>query len=260
MSEKNFSFLNNITDDDRILLSKVVDWVDLSREKYTVKFSSFMDLSRVSLCKSVLDSLKYDNYMFWGGYEGAERQMLCVYSEYKEVAEADFPFEVLEFSFRKSDKLSHRDFLGSLMALQISRDCVGDILTGEGKAQVFITDSVIPLALENIRKIGKVGVKVSRECGELIKPKISFAQIEGVIASPRIDCVLSLCLKLSREKSGKLVKSGLVQVNHFVCESLKKQILQDDVVSVRGYGKFIIKNIGSMTKKGKLHITVYKYI
>lgn len=61
--------------------------------------------------------------------------------------------------YRAQDKLSHRDFLGSLMGLNITRESVGDILVGEGIAVLFVLRPVLPIIQEELAKVGRVGVR-----------------------------------------------------------------------------------------------------
>ena len=161
--QRNFSFLTDITDDDKRLLSRFLDWTEMAEEKYITKHSAFLDERQCRLCEKVMASVKYENYLLWGGYEGAERKMLCVYPQYgdENIIES-FPMQAVTFRFRLEDKLSHRDFLGSLMALGITRGCVGDILVNSGSASVFVKDTVVRDVL-GISKIGRVGVKTGAQ-------------------------------------------------------------------------------------------------
>lgn len=68
-----------------------------------------------------------------------------------------FPVGAVTFSFRKSDTLTHRDILGALMSLEIKRELLGDILTAEGYAVVFVHENAIEL-VSSVDKIGRVGV------------------------------------------------------------------------------------------------------
>ena len=65
-----------------------------------------------------------------------------------------FPVGAVTFSFRKSDTLTHRDILGALMSLEIKRELLGDILTAEGYAVVFVHENAIEL-VSSVDKIGR---------------------------------------------------------------------------------------------------------
>lgn len=64
-------------------------------------------------------------HRFWGGFDGAERKVLCI-----EPPEAwqEEPLAYLQFT-ACGDKLpTHRDYLGSILGLGLERACVGDLL------------------------------------------------------------------------------------------------------------------------------------
>ena len=176
MSHRNLSFLQGITDDDTNLLCKILDWAEAAEEKYLTKFSFFLDERQCGLCTQTLASVKCENYKLWGGYEDAERKILCVYPPYGEVSCEDFPMKAVTFNYRQEDKLSHRDFLGAIMALQIKRECVGDILVGHGSTSVFVKDTAVADVL-SLQKIGRVGVKTSEDVDRLIVPQKEFKEI-----------------------------------------------------------------------------------
>ena len=88
---------------------------------------------------TTLDSSGFLTYRFYGGYEDSERKVLGLYF-YDEIE--DFPVTALEITFRKADKLTHRDFLGALMSLGIERDTVGDILVEDGRCVVFVKSEI----------------------------------------------------------------------------------------------------------------------
>ena len=260
MKEKNYSFLNGISDDDRVMLSRLIDWTYMAEEKYVSKFSFFMDERQCGLCEQILASIGFKNYMLWGGYDNASRRIVGIFPPYSDADKNDFPIVPITFEYRKEDKLSHRDFLGALMNLGISRECVGDILVSEGRSAAFLKNSIAEDVLQNIRKIGRTGVKVYEGYDESIVPKVNIQEISGTVASLRIDCILSLVLRISREKAAALIKNTGVDINYLTHDSPDFCIGDGDKFSVRGYGKFILISVNGTTKKDRLHITVGKYI
>lgn len=260
MHNLNFSFLNNIDDDDKILLNKISDWVYLAENKYITKFSFFLNEKQAMLCEKVLKSLKFDNYKFYGGYDKAERKVLCVYSQYDEIDYNDFPIELLTFKYRPQDKLSHRDFLGVLMSLDIARNTVGDILLDDGCAVVFLYNTVTQLVVESISKIGKVGVNISKGMPDTIIGVKDFQEIEGTVASLRLDCIVALALRVSREKARNIISSKGIDVNYMTVNKPDFLLEESDKFSIRGYGKFLFDSVNGVSQKNRFHITLKKYI
>ncbi|MGN1037007.1 MAG: YlmH/Sll1252 family protein [Ruminococcus sp.] len=165
----------------------------------------------------------------------------------------------LTFVYRKSDVLTHRDFLGSLMALRLKRETVGDIVVSEGKTQIFVTDTASKLICSTVGKIGRTGVKIYDDMPFDIVKKQEFQDICGTVASMRADSVISLALRISREKSAQLIRNTGIQINFTPVFSVSYEMKCKDVFSVKGYGKFIIDEISGISKKGRLHIAVKKY-
>ena len=160
MARAKYQFLPDLSEDDIRLLDRVSDWIMAADEKYITKFSAFLDERQCLLCEKLMASVKYENYRLWGGYENAARRMLCVYPEYGEAESEDFPITAITLLYRKEDKITHRDILGSLMGLRIKRDSVGDILVGEGKSAVFLRTSVAGEVTSVLTKVGRAGVKL----------------------------------------------------------------------------------------------------
>lgn len=92
------------------------------------------------------------------------------------------------------------------MALQVKREAVGDIIVAEGRAQVFVCDSVSDLLLNEIDKIGKVGVRITDEEEFNLDVQHNFIVIKDTVASLRLDAMVSSATKQSRERSAQLIK------------------------------------------------------
>ena len=154
-------FLKSLTDDDeRIFARHIMDLYDLCGKRHSPTFSSFMDMRRKIVCEELLSLVRADGYAFFGGYENAERTAVGFFPEYSEPDDGEFPVCCVKYSFRKSDKLSHRDVLGALMSLGIKREMIGDIIVDEGAAEVMVCSTVAGDA-EGIVKIGRIGVSSS---------------------------------------------------------------------------------------------------
>jgi len=221
-------------------------------------FLGFLDESQAALCR---DFLKREpvSCLFWGGYKEAERVMAGFFPDYMEPEPAVFPIKPFTFTFRKEDKPGHRDFLGSFMGLGIERDVVGDILVGEGRCVVFIREEMGRYFTDNLRKIGRIGVKLSEGCQHPLPDSRVYKPVGGVVASARLDCMVALLCKTSREKAAGMIIGGLAAVNHLEVLAGDRKIEESDIITVRGYGKFIIDTLGPLTGKGRLKVQCRKY-
>ena len=144
-------------DTRQLLEAKVRDCLRMAQRRPC--FLGFLDESQRAQCQDLLKWEKGTSFLFWGGYDQAERTMLGFFPDYLEPSAQEFPLEAVTFRYRAGDKLSHRDFLGSFMALGVERDVLGDILVGEGCCVAFLRREMAPYFLDNIRKIGRVGLR-----------------------------------------------------------------------------------------------------
>ena len=223
-----------------------------SKRAYYLRFTAFLTEREQQLAKYTAEASGAD-CSFWGGYDAAVRRMFSFPTAEPE----DFPLEAATFFYREKDKLTHRDFLGSLMSLGVKRDQIGDILVTDGAAVIFVSRTAAPL-LGEIEKVGRVGVRQRAGiCTDL--PQQEFDEISVICASNRIDAVIAAICGLSREKAAALVKAGFAVINGVQCSSVSENIDEGDIFSVKGYGKYIFDGVGNTTKKGKNHIFVKKY-
>jgi len=250
--------IRNITEEDKLLLSKIQDNIQIANTQYRPKFTAFLDERQKSLVSQFAAANARLPYKFWGGYEQAQRVVFGVFDDYSTPDENQFPIDLVYFTFRKQDTPGHRDFLGSIMALLIKREAIGDILIEEGRAMVSCLKTVSPLIMQ-LDKIGRWGVKTSLNDQNPVVVLQQFDVIEGTVASNRLDAVLSLAIRKSREYTQKLIAQGYVQVNYFEQTNNALQLKEDDILSVRGYGKMRLHRIGDLTRKNRLSLEIYKY-
>ena len=237
------------------LEKRLSDLCYMSEKQYIPKFTAFLNEQEQYFAESFLSSRKA-LYSLWGGADCCVRKMLCVLPF---EAEAEFPVYALTLTYKKSFALSHRDFLGSFMALQIGREQIGDILIGEGFAVVFCTAVARDMIVNNIAKIGRVGVEISEGINAFL-PETAFEEITVVVASLRADCLVSALSGLSREKAADFIRAGSFTLNYECCSNVSKTLSAGDILSLRGYGKFVLSDGANETKKGKLRLILKKYI
>ncbi len=241
---------------DDILAARIDDAVRLSRK--SAHFVGFLDPAERLDVESYLVGKKTE-YLTWGGYPDAERCFIGFFPDYIDPSEDLFPLVAVTVKFDKRYELDHRDFLGSFMAQGISRASVGDILIENGRAVVFVREELVSFLLDNIFKIGKVGVSLSLGLEGELPQGNSFEEKTVIVASERLDCVVAALCGLSREKSSAAIKGGLVRLNYRECMSVSQQVTEGSTISVRGKGKYIVDTACTRTKKGRLVLNVRKY-
>ncbi len=249
-----------LSKEDELFTARILDIAGQAEQKMYPKYTMFLDERQVYLAEQQLRKHRCSNYLFFGGYEGAQRRMLGVFPSYMEPELSSYPIVGLGLSYRKEEGLSHRDFLGSFMALGVKREVIGDILVGEGQTVVCLYEKQFDYFTDNLKKIGRVGVTAKPYNLKEIAFTPSFKEITGTVASLRLDAVVSLAAGVSREKAVERIRAGLVMLNYSVVESASSTVKPEDVFSVRGCGKFILADEIRQTKKGRLFIAVKQYL
>ncbi len=241
---------------NKLLFAKLRDCMNIAKRR--PHFLGFLDENEAAFCQEILKR-EPASCLFWGGYNGAERVIAGFFPDYLEPSVEAFPLKGLTFTFRREDKLGHRDFLGCFMGLGIKRDVIGDILIEEGRCVVFVREEMEKYLLNNVNKIGRVGVKATLGLQKPFPAIRKYFAMGGVIASDRLDCLIALLCHTSRERASRLITSGVVALNHQEVLELSARVNEGDIVSVRGHGKFIIDSLGPLTSKGRLTVKCRKY-
>lgn len=243
--------------DSHILVDRICDTADLCERNSIFKFLGFLSEEECVLAERTLEKRSI-NFEFFGGFSGAKRKVLACLPDWAE--NAQYPITALTFTFRKSDELQHRDFLGSLMALGIKRETVGDILIEEGRAVVFVLDDIADYVMSEITKIGRVGVKIEKGFDADLPQGDTLMDFSSTIASERLDCVVSALAGVGRNTASEKIALGLVTVNSQVVLKNTKTIVNGDVISIRGKGKFIIESAIDKTRKNRIVLKYKKYV
>ncbi len=244
--------------EDSLLAARIEDALRLSDARYYPYFVGFLDERQAALARGQALQAGFSNYLLWGGYEGAQRVFFGAFPEGWQPETESFPFAALYITFRREDVLTHRDFLGTLMAQGIGRDAIGDIVVGEGRCVLFAKEELAPYITAQISKVGGAGIAFSEQPFSLPSGR-GFEEKSGTVASARLDCVLSALTGLSREKCACRIASGAVSMNYEPVVSVSGKISDGEVLSVRGYEKYIVYRLGPLTKKGRLRLTARKY-
>lgn len=239
---------------DDLTAARIRDAIRLCSAKSTPRFVGFLDMRQAAAALAVCRQEKAEG-RFFGGYEDAERRVFGVFPDWCEPDDSLYPIVALTAEYRAADRLTHRDFLGTLMALGITRESVGDILTGEGRTVLFVIKDIAPYLLAQVEKVGGTGVRLAEGMTGELPAGGGFEELAGTVSSPRLDCMVAALIRQSRGKAQQLIAEGNVSVNSLLCEKETRILSEGDRISIRGAGKFIIDSLGGLSKKGR---TIYK--
>lgn len=250
------------TGEDKVLLAKIWDKITAGMRKNIPANTGFLTLRELDMCRYLFG--EQEGLFPFGGYEGAERQMLVYLPEYLErdsLYEEDAPLICLRATFFDGDTPSHRDFLGALMGEGIARETVGDICVGKGQCDFFVTAEIAPYILQNFIGAGKTKVHLEQiPLSDVSVPEPETREIKDTVASVRLDSVISSGFRIGRSAAAQYVNAGKVAIDGLPCEKPDKTVEEGSKISVRGLGKIKLKSINGQTKKGRISIIIDRYI
>ena len=248
------------TDEDKILVSRVIDAVTATMDKNIIRNTQFLNGHEINLAKKVADSFGV-NYGFYGGYDEAERRMLVCYPDFLYPEDEDVPIKVIKACTKNKSRLSHRDYMGAVLNLGIKREKIGDIVVCDDCGYIFCTDDIADYIVAQIEKIGNCGVllTVSDFTNVSVPPK-KFKEITDSVNSIRLDAIVSAGTGLSRTEAANLISRGGVSVNWEIKDKNDYKPQEGDMLSVHGHGRILFYKIGGTSKKGRVFVTLRRYI
>lgn len=259
--------------EEEFLKKRIKDLAERSYRSGIYTYTGFLTQAQQDVYYQVKQELGEITGTFFGGVEGCERQVLRFGNPESLGYDPGFPICCIQISptlAKFSDKLTHRDYLGALMHLGITRETLGDILMRPGKqgesgkredtAYVFCLDKVADYIVENLDQIKHTSVRCQKleDMPEMLKPEKELVNL--VVPSMRLDVIVAKMCHLSRNQSLELFREKKIFVNGRQMENHSGLLKEEDTVSVRGYGKFICDGISGETRKGNLNIRIWKYV
>lgn len=266
-----------MTSEKELLEARLLDLCQRA-QRYEPCMSPFLSPKECFLAAQYMKRYARDAFgVLYGGYDDFERARLLVLPNYladedvsswsaadvrehvpELASEAVVALSVQGSGYRE---LSHRDYLGALLGLGLERAVVGDIaVTDEHSAIVFCDARIAPFLLSELSAVGsdKVKVKSFALTPELSLPR-SFEALSDTVASPRLDAVVASLARLSREGARQALARGLVELDYEVCDKPDRTVSEGAIISIRGQGKFIVRSLSGLTKKGRYRLLADKY-
>ena len=246
--------------EDELLLAGIKDKIRQCMEKDIVTHTVFLDMRQRTLAEHLCKGYEGLRYCFLGGYEDAERTIALFLPYYAE-AEDDDSLALMRISRAGGRELTHRDYLGSLTALGIKRDVIGDILVRKDGADIVILKDMGDFLLHHYDKAGRASLKAELlPIQQIIIPEGRTEEKKDTVASLRLDNLIASAFSLSRSKAAEAIGSGLVFVNGLQDDKSDRQVREGDKLVLRGKGKVRLKTVGGSTKKNRIFIIFDQYI
>lgn len=247
--------------EDKFLLSLAEDKMRQRDLKNIPANTCFLDLRQQSLLKSHLGGLPGSDFVLYGGYTDAERCICAFLPEYLS-AEDYYGISCIRVITSSSlpKPLTHRDYLGSLMAMGIKRETIGDILVQENGAYIIVLEEIEDYLLSNYNSCGHARLMVERvEFSEIEVQEQEVIVRRVTVPSMRLDCVASSAYAMSRGHIGANIDGGKLFVNGVQILKKDYKLSEGDKLVIRGKGKAVLKSIGGHSKKDRIFIEIETY-
>lgn len=253
----------SITMEEQLLQNRFIELAERSYNSGCYTYTNFLNLMELDMLSRMESRLRHVPHTLWGGAEDCERKLVrfgnyetCGYEE--EVPIACIRIQAVNAKF--ADALTHRDFLGAIMNLGIEREMIGDIRVVEATGYVFCLNRIASFLIGQLTKVRHTTVACEIVQALPETATISTQSISLQVTSERLDAVLAHLYQLSRTDAQELFRGGRIFVNDRIQESCSYAPKEGDVVSARGYGRFLYCGVSGRTKKGKLTVSVKRYV
>ena len=253
--------------EEKMLIAKLRDKIKTCKTRNKLVNTEFLTIYQKEILIRELNKNRIRNYLFFGGYEGAEGEILILYPEKLEldiaINELVNIIKAIKIELPKEvyNKYTHRDYLGSAMQTGLNRNRIGDIIVHEKGAYILVLEEnagYIKEFLKGLTKFNKANLEIIDYTNMEIKAP-EFIQIKINVSSMRLDNVVSEIVRTSRNKATDLLKGEKIFVNSKLETKSTKTLKENDVLVIRGKGKYIINKISENNRKNKIVLEVKQY-
>lgn len=253
--------------EDKICLSQVLDKIEFSKTREKLESTDFLDMYQVSLVENFLRKIQFKNYKLFGGYDDAERKILIIYPDkYDENMLAknyDKLLKIVRIKLPQEEQgnYSHRNYLGGIVKLGLKREKVGDIIvSNEGADIITVQDfvNILKEQLPSLTRFEKSDIEIV-ELNDLNKKEVIKEELKIIVPSLRLDNFVSDLARTSRSKAVQIIDQERVFINGKNETKASKQVKLNDIITIRGKGRFVVKGFEGTTRSGRTVVIVEKY-
>ena len=253
--------------EEKLIIAKLLDKIKLSKSSNKIVNTEFLSIYQKQIIQKKLNELGIKNYIFFGGYNEAEGQILIIYPEKFDIDIVNKNLKniikVIKIKLPKEleGKYSHRDYLGSIMQLGLNRNRIGDIIVYSDRAYIIVlkenTEYLVNY-LSDFVKFRKAKMELIDYTDIEVKP-IEYEEFNILINSMRLDNFVSEIANISRSKAEEMLKQEKIYINSKVETKSSKTVKENDILVMRGKGKYLVYKISGKNKKGKIIVNIKKY-
>ena len=254
--------------EDKILLAQILDKIEFANKREKIEYTDFLDMYQVALVKTFLKKIDFSNYILYGGFEESERKVLIVFSEKFDISMVEKNLtkiiKVVRISLADTEKgkYTHRNYLGGIVKVGMKREKVGDIIVAEDGTDILVKEETaesLKQSLGGLTRFENAKIEIIN-LEELRQQEIKVEEINIIVPSLRLDNFVSDLARTSRSKAVQIIDSERVFINGQNETKSSKNVKLGDVITIRGKGRFVVKEFSGTTRSGRTVVKIDKYI
>ena len=235
---------------DIIILVRVIIIYTVEKIVEKVLYSnstSFVEIKYLNRVKKELKNVKYNMYE---PFIGATKVIL-----YNKMPNIKI-YEIIS-----SNDLRHQDILGTLYSLNISDEMFGDVVIWNNRYFIIILSSIDNYIKSNLTSIKNSKVDLIEKDPYYLKDyKQEYEEFNIIVPSIRVDVIVSKIINSSRSNALEKIKNGDIYLNYELLTKPTYMLKENDIFSIRKYGKYKFNGIINETKKGNIIVNISKYV
>lgn len=209
--------------------------------------TNFVEIKYLNRVKKELKNVKYNIYE---PFSGAIKVIL-----YNKMPNIKI-YEIVS-----SNDLRHQDILGTLYSLNISDEMFGDVVIWNNRYFIIILSSIDNYIKSNLTSIRNSKVElIEKDPYYLRDYKQEYEECIIIVPSIRVDVIVSKIINSSRSNALEKIKNGDIYLNYELLTKPTYMLKENDIFSIRKYGKYKFLGEINRTKKGSLVIKYLKYV
>ena len=209
--------------------------------------TNFVEIKYLNRLKKELKNIKYNIYE---PFSGATKVIL-----YNKMPNIKI-YEIIS-----SNDLRHQDILGTLYSLNISDEMFGDVVIWNNRYFIIILSSIDNYIKSNLTSIRNSKVDlIEKDPYYLRDYKQEYEECIIIVPSIRVDVIVSKIINSSRSNALEKIKNGDIYLNYELLTKPTYMLKENDIFSIRKYGKYKFLGEINRTKKGSLVIKYLKYV
>lgn len=209
--------------------------------------TNFVEIKYLNRVKKELKNVKYNIYE---PFIGATKVIL-----YNKMPNIKI-YEIIS-----SNDLRHQDILGTLYSLNISDEMFGDVVIWNNRYFIIILSSIDNYIKSNLISIRNSKVDLIEKDPYYLKDyKQEYEEFNIIVPSIRVDVIVSKIINSSRSNALEKIKNGDIYLNYELLTKPIYMLKENDIFSIRKYGKYKFNGIINETKKGNIIVNISKYV